>query len=59
MESTKKPGRPGKYGKTRVTRINCTLPLSLLVLLEADGNVSETLTRIAAAHYGLDLNTAA
>jgi hypothetical protein len=59
MKSTKKPGRPAKYGNTRVTRINCTLPIPLLTLLEAEGNVSEALTRIAAAHYGLDLNAAA
>lgn len=59
MKNTKKPGRPAKYGGIRCTRINLTLPFPLLALLEAEGNVSEALTRIAAAHYGLALNTAA
>jgi hypothetical protein len=59
MSNAKKPGRPAKYGTYRCTRINCTMPIDLLALLEAEGNVSEALVRIAAAHYGLNLNVAA
>ena len=59
METTEKRGRKPKYVNTRCVRVNCTLPLPLLALLEAEGNVSDALTRIAAAHYGLDLNAVA
>ena len=59
MTNAKKPGRPTKYGDHRCIRINCTIPIDLLALLEAEGNVSEALVRIAAAHYGLNLNVAA
>ena len=59
METTEKRGRKPKYANTRCVRVNLTLPLPLLVLLESEGNISDALTRIAAAHYGLDLNAAA
>lgn len=60
MDPIKKRGAKPKYPNTQCVRINATLPLSLLNTMRAESNnVSEIMTRILAAHYGLDLNAAA
>ena len=45
--------RPPLY-TTPAVKISCSIPQLLHELLQGDGNVSATLTRIIAAHYNID-----